>query len=33
MIQGLYIERKKLLLSRDDMEPVTIMSGNEDEIM
>ena len=33
MIQGLHEEGQKLLLARDDIEPVTIMSANEDEII
>ena len=33
MVQGLHEEGKKLLLERDDIEPITIMSANEDEIM
>ena len=33
MVQGLHEEGKKLLLERDDIEPITIMSANENEIM
>ena len=33
MVKGLHEEGKKLLLERDDIEPITIMSANEDEIM
>ncbi len=33
MIQGLHEEGQKLLLARDDIEPITIMSANEDEIL
>ena len=33
MVQGLHEEGKKLLLQRDDIEPITIMSANEDEIL
>ncbi len=33
MIQGLHEEGQKLLLARDDIEPITIMSANEDEIV
>ena len=33
MVQGLHEEGKKLLLERDDIVPITIMSANEDEIM
>ena len=32
MVQGLHEEGQKLLLQRDDIEPITIMSANEDEI-
>ena len=33
MVQGLHEEGQKLLLQRDDIEPITIMSANEDEIL
>ena len=33
MVQGLHEEGQKLLLARDDIEPITIMSANEDEIL
>ena len=33
MVQGLHEEGQKLLLKRDDIEPITIMSANEDEIL
>ena len=33
MVQGLHEEGQKLFLARDDIEPITIMSSNEDEIM
>ena len=33
MVQGLHEEGQKLFLARDDIEPITIMSANEDEIM
>ncbi len=33
MVQGLHGEGQKLLLQRDDIEPITIMSANEDEIL
>ena len=33
MVQGLHEEGLKLFLARDDIEPITIMSSNEDEIM
>ena len=33
MVQGLHEEGQKLLLQRDDVEPITIMSANEDEIL
>ena len=33
MVQGLHEEGQKLLLARDDIEPITIMSVNEDEIL
>ena len=33
MVQGLHEEGKKLLLERDDIEAVTIMSADENEIM
>ena len=33
MVQGLHEEGQKLLLQRDDIEPITIMSVNEDEIL
>ncbi|MDC1194767.1 hydroxyacid dehydrogenase [Pseudomonadota bacterium] len=33
MVQGLHEEGKKLLLERDDIEAITIMSGDENEIM
>ena len=31
MVQGLHEEGQKLFLARDDIEPITIMSANEDE--
>ena len=33
MVQGLHEEGKKLLLARDDIEAISIMSGDENEIM
>ena len=33
MVQGLHEEGQKILLQRDDIEPITIMSANEDEIL
>src|SRR6056300_5905 len=33
MVQGLHEEGQKLFLSRDDIEPITIMSADEDEIL
>ena len=33
MVQGLHEEGKKLLLARDDIEPITIMSADENEIL
>jgi len=33
MVQGLHEEGQRLLLQRDDIEPITIMSANEDEIL
>jgi len=33
MVQGLHEEGQKLLLQREDIEPITIMSANEDEIL
>ena len=33
IVQGLHEEGQKLLLARDDIEPITIMSANEDEIL
>ena len=33
MVQGLHEEGQKLLLARDDIEPITIMSAHEDEIL
>ena len=33
MVQGLHEEGQKLLLQRDDIEPITIMSAKEDEIL
>ena len=33
MVQGLHEEGQKLLLQRDDIEPITIMSANDDEIL
>ena len=33
MVQGLHEEGQKLLLQRDDIEPITIMSSNENEIL
>ena len=33
MVQGLHEEGQKLLLQRDDIEPITIMTANEDEIL
>ena len=33
MVQGLHEEGQKLLFQRDDIEPITIMSANEDEIL
>ena len=33
MVQGLHEEGEKLLLQREDIEPITIMSANEDEIL
>ena len=33
MVQGLHEEGQKLLLQRDDIEAITIMSANEDEIL
>ena len=33
MVQGLHEEGQKLLLARDDIEPITIMSADENEIL
>ena len=33
MVQGLHEEGQKLLFARDDIEPITIMSANENEIL
>ena len=33
MVQGLHEEGQKLFLARDDIEVITIMSANEDEIL
>jgi len=33
MVQGLHKEGQKLLLARDDIEPITIMSADENEIL
>ena len=33
MVQGLHEEGQKLLLQRDDIEPITLMSVNQDEIL
>ena len=33
MVQGLHEEGQKLLLARNDIEPITIMSADENEIL